>query len=288
MRSVQVVDDSSQTTRAKHVIGIDESGNVTQNSPSTLAVVRCPRERGERLAELLIQHELAPWRGKWSSLGQHVSSEERTDRVLDLLDSLRSESIPWRATVVYPDVSIHEKAAAVCILAKKTITPYPEFSQDSVLLPDGASDMYGSKQHHLRTQAAHAFDGSFRSAFGDVYVSALSNADLTYPEVATADLIAGCIRELVVQEDRSVSSLPDEVIRFRTSWREPEISPLPFHSVRGISGDYGEPTATRIAAWIKGRHPDGGRHDVSSQLNNTIRILESDSVRQYLTEQLEP
>lgn len=289
MRSVQVIDESSgSTTRAEHVLGIDESGTVTDHGLFALAAVRCPREKGERLATLLLEHDLAPWRAKSQTLVENTSPAERRRRVRNLMSALTAESIPWRVAVGFDKLSIHQKAAAVCVLGKKTITSVPAFQGDAVLLPDGAPSMYGQNQAHLRKQAAQVFDGSFQSAFGGVYVTGLPNADLTYPEVTAADYIAGYVRETIGERTKSVDSLPDEVIRFDTDWREPSGTPTPFYRISGLTGDYGAQAQTRAAAWIKGRHPDGENFDVSSQWENTVQMLESEQLQQYLLETVSP
>lgn len=289
MRSIQVLDESSgNTTRADHVIGVDESGTVVGPEPFALAVVRCPRENGERLAELLLEHDLAPWRAKSKTLVEHATPKQRNDRVRALLTSLDTEAIPWRAAVGRSHESIHHKAAAVCILAKKTITSAPAFRGDSILIPDGAPSMYGDSQAHLRTQASQIFDGSFQSTFGGVYVTGLPKADLTYPEVIAADYIAGYVRSVITTGAEQVESLPENVVRFDTNWREPSVSPTPFYRIRGGTGDYGDIGRTRIAAWIKGRRPDDDGFDIRSQWENTVEMLESRRVRRYLFERFAP
>lgn len=141
--------------------------------------------------------------------------------------------------------------------------------------------MYGDRQKYLRIQAAQTFDGSFQSTFGGVYVTGLAKADLTYPEVAAADYLAGYVRA-AVEDGRSVEALPNEVIWFSHDWREPTVSPFPYYRIRGVTGEYGVTEQTRVAAWIKGRRPDGGSHDVSSQWENTVQMLESAELQQYL------
>jgi hypothetical protein len=288
MRTVQVVDQSSEeTTRADHVIGVDESGNVTGPGPFALAAVRCPRREGELLAQLLVENRLSPWRGKSKTLGKNASPEGRNRRVRNLIEAFADEQIAWRVAFGYASVSIHHKAAGVCVLAKKTITSCNDFRRDSVLLPDGATSMYGSSQQHLRTQAAQIFDGSFRSAFGRVYATGLPNADLTYPEVAAADYLAGYVRGRI-ETGGHVDMLPDEVLRFSRDWREPTVSPSSFYRIRGSTGEYGTNGQTRVAAWVKGRRPCGDAHDVSAQWENTVRMLESDRLRAYLLEAMAP
>lgn len=290
MRSVQVVEQSSgNITRAEHVIGVDESGDMMNGDPFALTAVRAPREFSERLAELLIENDLAPWRAKSSTITHQVSFEERDQQVENFIQDLaEEEAISHRTAVGYTADSIHHKAAGICALAKKTITSSSEYSGDAVLLPDGATSMYGESQTHLRTQAAQFFDGGFQSAFGEVYVSGLPKADLTYPEVTAADYIASYLRTAFVESGNQLSSLPDGVVWFDSNWREPNISPLSFYQIHGVSGDYGAIEKTRAAGWIKGRHPNGGEFNASSQWNNTVEMLESDLVQQYLLKNIAP
>lgn len=288
MRSVQVIEQSGgNVTRANNVIGIDESGNVTGAGEFALVTVRCPRDTGEQLAELLVDNDLFPWRGKSQTLAQSTSLSERRERVQGLIGALSQTDISWRGAVGYSAQSIHEKAAAICTLSKKTITGDDDFGGDSVLIPDGSAEMYGANQEHLRTQAAQIFDGPFQSHFGEVYATGLVKADLTYPEVTTADYIAGYLREKL-QEGYTAESLPSNVVRFQKGWREPNGGPLPYYTIKGVSGAYGNTAQTRAAAWIKGRHPDGDDHDISSQWPNTVRMLESDMLQQYLLDRVTP
>jgi hypothetical protein len=289
MRSVQVIDQSSeQTTRAEHVVGIDESGNINGSDTFVLVALRCPRERGERLAELLIDNDLAPWLGKSQTLAAKTTQDERVQRVEGLLDGLDEASIPWRAAVGQGHHSIHHKSAAVCVLSKQTITQATDYQGDALLIPDGNVNMYGNSQQHLRTQAAQLFDGSFQSTFGGVYVTGLPKADLTYPEVTAADYIAGYLREAVDERGEQVQTLPEQVVRFDQNWREPDVSRSPFYRIQGLSGEYDTPERTRAIAWITGRHPNGADYDVSSQWENKVQYLESETVQQYLLNTLSP
>ncbi|MFC3959298.1 hypothetical protein [Halovivax cerinus] len=119
-------------------------------------------------------------------------------------------------------------------------------------------------------------------------MTGLPKADLTYPEVIAADYIAGYVRSVIDAGVEQVESLPENVVRFDTNWREPSVSPTPFYQIRGGNGDYGDIDRTRIAAWIKGRRPDDGGFDVHSQWENTIEMLESRRVRNYLSERFAP
>lgn len=289
MRDVQVIDASAETTRAHHVIGVDESGNVTGPGPFALAAVRSPRESGERLAELLIQHGLSPWMAKSQSLRSKLSRQEHNKRVESLLQDLTEHSIEWYAAFGHQNATIHQKAAGVSALAKKTITGDQAYTGDSVLLPDGSPSMYGEQQLHLRHQAAQFFDGPFDSAFGSVYPSGLPKADLTYPEVAAADYIAGYVRDTLAAQEQSVSDFSEHVVWFDSNWREPSnVTPTQFYALRPATGQYGTVEGTRVVAWIKGRHPDGEDHDVSSQVQNAVEMLESETVQQYLFENILP
>jgi len=275
---------SSNTTRAEYVIGVDESGQVIEPEPFALVAVRCPREASERLAELLVEHKLAPWRAKSKTLAKRTTPAERDRRVADLIDSLTTESVSWSAAVGRSQESIHHKAAAVCVLAKKTITAADAPRGDSLILPDGAPSMYGENQSHLRKQAAQVFDCSFQSTFGGIYVTGLAKADLTYPEATAADYLAGYIRRAIAKRGETIATLPEPVIRFDPNWVEPEVPPVPYYNIQGVGGDYGAIEQTRIAAWIKGRHPDGAEFDASSQWENTVHMLESEQLQRYLFE----
>lgn len=283
MRSVQVIEQSSSnTTRAEYVIGIDESGRVIESGSFALAAVRCPREKSERLAELLVEHELAPWQAKSETLAKRTTPAERDRRVKNLIESLSEEPISWSVAFGQSQESIQHKAAAVCILAKKTITAVDASRGDSVILPDGERDMYGKSQSHLRRQAAQIFDGSFQSTFGGIYVTSLAKADFTYPEVTAADYIASYVRRGISEVGESVATLPKEVMRYDQNWIESSVPPLPYYKIKGVGGEYGQLEKTRIAAWIKGRHPDNDGFDISSQWENTVHMLESEQLKTYL------
>jgi hypothetical protein len=288
VRSVQIVDQSdSSTTRAEHVIGVDESGNVTGGGCFALAAVRCPREDGERLAELLIENDLDPWRAKSQTVVGRSSTAVRDQRVEDFIEAMESEPISWHAAAGYSGFNIHCKAAAVCVLAKKTITADSHFSGDAIIIPDGSSSMYGNKQKHLRTQANQIFDGAFQSTFGGIYVTGLAKADLTYPEATAADFLAGYVRQQI-ESGVQIESLPTQVHRFDGNWREPIVTPKPYYRIQGLGGDFGGVQQNRAVAWIKGRHPDGDSYDSSTQWQNAVQILESEPVQQYLLANFTP
>lgn len=288
MRNIQVVDPSSNDiTRAHHVIGADESGNVTGPGAFALSVIRCPRECGEQLAEILIQNGLDPWVSKSQTLRAKTSDEEFNRRVESFIQDVSSTPVEWQAAVGYDDVTIHHKAAGVCALAKGTITSVRSYNGDAVLLPDGATSMYGSQQEHLRRQVSQFFDGSFESAFGAIYTSGLAKADLTYPEATAADYISGYVRSMLVDQGGSLDDLPDQVRWFDSNWREPStLSPSPFYTLKPAAGHYGTTGETRIVAWIKGRHPEGDSHDVSGQVQNAVQMLESNRVQEYLINEI--
>jgi hypothetical protein len=285
MRKVRLIEQSSgNTARAQHVIGVDESGDVIgSDGPFALATVRCPRENGEKLAESLVENDLAPWKGKSKTVAANTSREERNRLVEGLIESLASKRIPWQVAAGYSGESIHCKAAAVCALAKKTITADDSYRGSSILIADGAISMYGDHQEHLRSQAAKYFDGAFQSSFGSIHISGMPKADLTYPEVAAADYLAGYVTD-AMRNGLSVADLPEEVSWYDSNWREPKGSPLPFYRISGVNGDYGSIQKTRVMAWIKGRHPDGDTHDISSQWESSVGILNSPLLQRYLLE----
>ncbi|GAA0289767.1 hypothetical protein [Halarchaeum salinum] len=167
------------------------------------------------------------------------------------------------------------------------ITEAESYRGDAVLLPDGAASMYGRSQEHLRTQAAQIIGPSFQSAFGSVYVSGFPSADLTYPEVAAADYIAGYVRAQMDAGEQPTERY-DSVVWFNRDWRDATSSPLPFYQIKGLTGSYGRIEQTRVAAWIKGRYTGDESHDVASQWQNTVRILESQTLQEYLLNGLGP
>lgn len=285
MRKVRLIEQSSgNSARAQHVIGVDESGNVLgTNGPFALAVVRCPRENGEELAEILVENNLSPWKGKSKTLASNTSREERNRRTEGLIESLGDREIPWRIAAGYSGQSIHHKAAAVCALAKKTITGDDSYRGSATLIADGAISMYGNHQEYLRSQAAKYFDGAFQSSFGSIHITGMPKADLTYPEVAAADYLAGYVTDSM-RNGLSVEDLPEEVSWYNSNWREPKGSPLPFYRITGVNGEYGDIQKTRVVAWIKGQHPDGDTHNISSQWESSVEILNSPTLQKYLLE----
>lgn len=256
------------------------------DEPFSLAAVRCPRERSEELAEVLISCELAPWRAKSRSLASHCGSlEERNHRIEQFIKKLSSRGFHWATTFGWEKIPVDACAAAICTLSKKTITEAAgTYTGDSVLLPDGTVDTYGKDQEYLRIQASTFFGGSFRSNFGSVYVSGLPKADLTYPEVMAADFISGYVRKQVEGERFGrIMDLEGCVGWFDENWREPNTGAAPFYVMGSLPADYGEIEKTRIVSWIKGRCPDGAEYD-SSQYSRAIDYLESETVKEYLGE----
>jgi len=148
--------------------------------------------------------------------------------------------------------------------------------------------MYGDQQEYLRVQAGQFFDGAFQSEFGSVYVAALTDGDLTYPEVAAADHLAGYVRAAVDDERSYPSTLPDPVRWFSSDWREPTGVPIPYYRLRGISGRMQSDGENRVVAWIEGRHPDGEQYDISSRWDSFLDRLDSEQVQEYLRSQVVP
>lgn len=255
------------------------------SAPFSIAAVRCPRERGEELAEMLISCGLVPWRAKSRTLASRCESvAERNDRVEQFIMELNSRGFDWAVTFGWERISVDACAAAVCTLSKKTITRASNtFDGDVVLIPDGTADTYGKHQAYLRVQASTFFGGSFRSNFGSVYVSGLPKADLTYPEVMAADFISGYVRKQTENEEfERIMELQGCVGWFDENWREPDTEPVPFYAIGSLNADYGEIERTRIVSWIKGRRPDGTDYDGSNQYSKTVDYLESTTVKEYL------
>lgn len=256
------------------------------DGPFSLAAVRCPRDRSEKLAELLISSELAPWKAKSKTLLRHCSSpEERDNRVKNFIETLDEYKIPWAVTVGWEKVSVDACTAGICNLAKKTITHAPgPYEGDSVLVPDGTTNTYGKEQERLCVQGSTFFGGGFQSRYGSVYISGLSKADLTYPEVMAADFIAGyAYRCLTNDRVREIDKLSGFIGWFDENWREPSTTPVPFYGIGPLTMDYGEREKSRVVSWIKGNRPDEVTFDGSNRYQNVVGYLESETVRSYLS-----
>lgn len=287
LRPVQLTEDGTgERERARHVIGVDESGNPTDSSEAyAVTAVFCPRERGERLVELLVDCGLHPWQNKSRSLSAILDDPtEQTRRVTDFVTRLSSERMAWSAAFGWQHYSLEERAATACTVASRALAGVDELAGKAVLVHDGGENTYGSHQIVLRKQAAAKFNHSFQSTLCPVFVTSLVRADLIYPEVIAADYLAGYVRTLVERSAGTSRDLPANVGRIRREWREPETAPLSFYWLRTSGATHASTVESRVVAWIEGRRPARRGFESGGQYENVVSRLSSPDVRSYLRE----
>lgn len=293
LRPIQAFEHGTENPiRARHVIDVDESGNPAAGSPYVLVAVHCPREHSELLAAYLIEAGLGPWQRTSKSLGIATkSSEERSERVERFLELLLESSVQWYAAAGWAGYSQHDRAAAVCRIAKATLTGPNKSGVDScdgnvLVLHDGDLDVYHPNLRPLRIQGASAFNASFEETIAPVYLSAVSKADLTYPEVAAADFIAGYLRhKLRADPAHTIECCPANVVRIDPSnWRgSTDISPKPLSVVRPGTRREQSSIQTRVLAWMDGRQPPDETVGRSTLYERFVRDrITEQSVQTYL------
>lgn len=291
LRSVQVTSNSGQRKRLDHVVGVDESGNPDGGAPFVISAVQCPRSYGEQLAEHLIDAGLNPWQNKSNSLSvSDAAKANQDDRVESLIDVIDSTPVTWCAAVGWEAYDVPKRAAIACTVTSKALTtPHnaqtPSFEGDAVLIHDGNAETYGKDQRHLRKQASAEFNSSFESAICAVYVSSLPKADLTYPEVTTADYIAGYVRKRLVNDETSVERLPDQVLWVNSDWTYEDVQPTPLYWLRTSGAEQITAERSRVLAWIEGRRPPNDGFSSRRRFKSAIRKrLESPKLKKYLLE----
>lgn len=287
LRPVKILESSSDShTRADHVVGIDESGNTT-DGPFVVTGVQCPRSAGEKLAELLIELGLDPWKSKSSSRPNNVDGSELTQRVRELIQKIKDEPITWHATACWGSCPADQRAMAACIIATKSlVTTHRDYEGNAVIIHDGAGSEFGKGHITLRRAAREQFQG-----FGDretpVYVSTLESGDRTYPEITAADYIAGFVRYEIEQSGHIGGVEEPRVERMDKSWSTPaDLSPEPKYDIRARDQYQRPKRKDRAAAWIEGRRPPTDARWDSPSFDSIVNRLESETVREYLLHEL--
>ncbi|WP_276280313.1 hypothetical protein [Halorussus caseinilyticus] len=271
---------------------MDESGNPDGNGgPFVICAVQCPRSYGEQLAEHLIDAGLNPWRNKSNSLSVADRAKATQDRrVKRLVASLDSTPVTWCAAVGWEAYNVPKRAAIACTVSSKALTtPHddrmPDFEGDAVLLHDGNAETYGDNQFYLRKKASAQFNASFQSAICSVYVSSLPDADLTYPEVTTADYIAGYVRKTLADGEIGIRQLPKQVIWVSSDWTCEDVQPAPLYWLRTSGAKQTATEQSRVIAWIEGRRPPKSGFSSGRRFERVVETrLESETLKQYLTE----
>lgn len=98
----------------------------------------------------MIENGLAPFRHKSSTLVRHgpLNASERERRVRSFIEDLATVSVTWAAVVCVDGVDQSERAAAVSVASKKSITraidngAFADENDPAVLVHDGKWDGY--------------------------------------------------------------------------------------------------------------------------------------------------
>lgn len=270
-----------------HVVGVDESGN-TSDSPLVMVAVQCPRSKGELLAELLIELGLGPWKSKSSSSPAGMSDEDLSESVEDLIERLNDHNITWHAVAGWGEYNKEQRGAISCVVTSKAMTggssnPMPEYEGPAVMLHDGGTGFYGNDQITLRRYASRQFSG-FHDRVTPIYIAHLFNGDKTYPEITTADYLAGYFRSIIPERGIEGASFP--IQRIDPSWRSSDEPPVALYRLRTRNRRRQIRREERAAAWIEGRRPPENNGWDEQPIETLIGRLESETVRDYILNQL--
>lgn len=292
LRQVELVEklrggDNGNQQRVDHVVGVDESGN-SNEGPFVMTAVQCPRSCGETLAELLIEEGLEPWKSKSSSTPKNMSNEELSSSVSSLIERLEDVPVTWHAVGGWDSYTKQERAMIACVVTTKAMTggsnkSPPNYDGPATLMHDGGRRMYGDSQIAIRRAAHRQFSG-FSDRHTPVYISFITDGDKTYPEITAADYISAYLRsEIPNRGIESISSLN----RIKESWRASSTEPpATLYQIRTRRRGRPQRKEERAAAWIEGRRPPESDSWNSSQLKPLVNRLESDTVREYLLNEL--
>ena len=292
LREVELVEtgDGDNVQKVDHVVGVDESGN-SGDGPFVMTAVQCPRESSEGLVELLIDLGLEPWKSKSSSSPHDLSGDDLSERVEELINRINDTPVTWYAAAGRGCYGADKTGMIACVVGSKAMTgggegEVPEYNGPATLMHDGSpkSDSYGKSQIKIRRGAYRQFSG-FSDRVTPVYLSFLSSGDKTYPEITTADYIAGYLRDLLFNQ--AVEEVDYSVGRIDQSWKVSDHDPpRPLYELRTRDRRRQLTKEDRAAAWIEDRRPLDTEGWGSGNLEMLVDRLESDTVRQYLLNQL--
>jgi hypothetical protein len=172
-----------------------------------------------------------------------------------------------------------------CIAATGTIAQLQEYEGAAAILHDGRGDEFGNGRVKLRRAASNQFKG-FADRNTPVYVACLESGDRIYPEITAADYIAGYLRSEIM-EFGDISETNWEIGRINESWSTPSTQqPTPEYVVETRNRQRRPHREDRAAAWIEGRRPPSDDHWGSTSIESLVNRLQSDTVKQYLLEEL--
>lgn len=292
LRPISVTDGADHHVRARHLVGVDESGNQASNDGLCVTVaVRTRRETDAELVRRMIDNNLEPFRHKSSTLVRHgsVDPSERSRRVRSFLHDLATTSITWTAIVCTNGFNQSERAAAVSVAAKKAITGamdrvgFTGENDPTVLLHDGKRDGYGSYDEYLRKQLAMDFDLSFQESICPVYPVFLKGADRTYPQSNAADYIAGHLRKRFTENTTIEDIEYGNVHELDPSWVRRAGTPAPLYKLESLQPVREAELRSRILCWLMGRgippEPEPTGYD---PFREQVEQLSDSRVRSYL------
>lgn len=291
---VRIEDETGDTVRAKHLVGVDESESGHESEPLVVAAVRSRRDDDIQLVRALIENELQPFIQKSATIVRHgnVTEQDRLDRVESFISDIADTPITW-AAIVCRESSKDHNAAAVCMAAKKALTGaqgqylVSGDQNPAVFLHDGTHDSYSGYDKRLRKQATADFDPSFQRHVSPMHLTFLRGADRTYPQVNAADYIAGFLRAQL-QAGCSVRDLGyDNLEELNQSWIRAASEQAPIYRLEKLRPVREEEIRTRVLSWILGKgrppNPTPTTHDPTRE---RIEEIEDTTVRDYLLEQI--
>lgn len=288
LRTVELVeasaDDEAPVYPAEHVIGVDESGTSAEE-PLVSVAVHCPRPESERLAEALVACGLEPWKSKSSSRPRGISNTELSRRVRSLIDRLADLPVTWDGVAGWGSYDERQRGAIACIVAARALTgsgtERPGDDESTVLLHDGSPSIHGYDGRELRRYASRQFPGH-DERIDPVYPAYLQYGDLTYPEIITADYLAGYVKSRV--ETVGIEQSP--VSRIDGSWRSSNEVPRTLYELARRRRRRTDLTQRRIAQWIDGKQSPGGDAWGERPFQSIVERLESSLLREYLLTEL--
>lgn len=267
-----------------HIVGVDESGN-NFDGVFVLVAVQCPRSSSEKLAELLIELDLQPWVSKSSSPPEDFAAQELSEPVSTLLSKIESGPITWNAQACWGGCEVDKRAMTSCIAATKALTSLTEYEGEAAILHDGGGDEYGTGRIKLRRAAANQFEG-FAERHTPIHAVCLDSGDRIYPEITTADYIAGYLRSEII-DSGSIDLAEWDVGKIDDSWSTPSNQqPDPEYVIETRNRQRSPPRQDRAASWIEGRRPPSDESWGSKPLKSLVSRLQSDTVQKYLLEEL--
>ncbi len=284
------VTNADHHVRAKHLVGVDESGNeVSADGRCVTVAVRTRRANDAELVRAMVDSGLEPFRHKSSTVVRHgsLNQTERQQRVEEFIESLSSTPITWTAIVCEDGFDQRDRAAAVSVATKKAITGaldqeiFDGEDDPAVLLHDGKRDGYSDYSEYLRKQLAMKFDTSFQRNICPVHLTFLQDADRTYPQSNAADYIAGYLRNAMA--DRTTVEDFETLHVLDSSWLQSGGTPAPVYELEALRPVEEKEMRSRILCWLMGRgippEPNPSGYD---PFREQVEQLSNPVVREYL------